>query len=444
MARTNYRFVHLSDIHFGQEKNGVLHVYEDIRAQLLRDCKQQFEAGDTPTDGILITGDLAYKGSHEEYQRAGDWIDELVKAVGCDVILVRTIPGNHDIDRTKIHHSCKLAHRDLRSKRPEQVDECLAELLEENEESPILRKIAAYREFASRFGCDFESARKPMWRRDYPFEGGRVLVMVGMNSVQVSDGDDDLGKMVLGGTQYVLPEADNVEYFALVHHPMPWLNDRAKASRYLTMRARILIVGHEHELNIQKVQDATGAEQLQIYAGAVTPPEQELDFRYNWIDISLVEGKEAASLRVKVIPRLWDRNSTRFVPDLVRLQGKTSFDLACPMFSASPNPAQEAQGVPGSGTEERSPMVTSHDADLDFERLQYFFWHLNWDDRLKALVDADVLPTLPSQPMPQTLERLALDAARKNGALVRLWDCVMESVPEGKRASNPFRANTEG
>ena len=35
----SHRFVHLSDIHFGQEKSGDRPVHEDVRNELLRDCE---------------------------------------------------------------------------------------------------------------------------------------------------------------------------------------------------------------------------------------------------------------------------------------------------------------------------------------------------------------------------------------------------------------------
>jgi hypothetical protein len=57
------------------------------------------------------------------------------------------------------------------------------------------------------------------------------------------------------------------------------------------------------------------------------------------------------------------------------------------------------------------------------------------------LVELDILPEMIDKPVPQTMERLALDAARDQGKLHDLWAAVMEIVPEGKREANPFTAN---
>lgn len=39
----SHRFVHLSDLHFGQEKHGTLPKHETVRKALLKDVKQLVE-----------------------------------------------------------------------------------------------------------------------------------------------------------------------------------------------------------------------------------------------------------------------------------------------------------------------------------------------------------------------------------------------------------------
>ena len=70
------------------------------------------------------------------------------------------------------------------------------------------------------------------------------------------------------------------------------------------------------------------------------------------------------------------------------------------------------------------------------------FWrYLDWRQRLKVLVDVDALPKTADQPVPQTLERVALDTAAKSASKLHdLWDAIMPLVPEEKRGANPFPA----
>jgi hypothetical protein len=75
-------------------------------------------------------------------------------------------------------------------------------------------------------------------------------------------------------------------------------------------------------------------------------------------------------------------------------------------------------------------------------KLRLLFWrHLNWQQRLKVLVEADVLPQAANRPVPQTLERLALENAQQQGKLKAVWDAMMAYVPDEKKQANPFNNN---
>ena len=76
-----------------------------------------------------------------------------------------------------------------------------------------------------------------------------------------------------------------------------------------------------------------------------------------------------------------------------------------------------------------------------FAQLRYFFWrYLDWRQRIKVLVDADVLPDTANRPVSQTMERLALNSARTQGKLGQVWEAVMKVVPDDKREQNPFES----
>src|SRR5580698_10613562 len=97
------RFIHLSDIHFGQETGGLVFVHRDVRDQVIEDVGLLRDGfPNRKIDGILVTGDLAYSGLAEEYVEAGAFLDRLTERVGCPRTAVRVIPGNHDIHRKSI------------------------------------------------------------------------------------------------------------------------------------------------------------------------------------------------------------------------------------------------------------------------------------------------------------------------------------------------------
>jgi predicted phosphodiesterase len=441
------RFVHLSDIHFGQNRNGSVVVHKDVREELLRDCAlMRSKLGDAT--GVLITGDIAYAGKASEYGGASEWLAQLTGIVGCKRTDVSVIPGNHDIDFDEIGYSTKLAHENLRNCSTEEAEGVLEEIASGAEDvNPLLPKLKAYREFAEVYGCDFESIRKPVWTDEFSLGGQYKLSLLGLNSVQISDRHDTqkMGTMVLGKNQYIFPRQNDVANVVLVHHPLHYFKDTIDASRYITSRASVIMAGHEHQPAIQKLSNETADERLLISSGATNPPEMDYKYTYNWLEFSHREVGAAQKLVVRVYPSVWVRDRTRFAPDRERLDGCESkeFELNCPMFKPktrekSVEPVTRIEAATGNANLENNCVMIDRE-DERFARLRYFFWrYLDWRLRLSVLSEQDILPRTADRPLPQTMERHALETARSQQKLALLWDAVMQRVPEGHREPNPF------
>lgn len=442
MNKDFYRFIHLSDIHFGQEKNGTIVIHEDARKKLIEDCAD-FAATNGPADGILVVGDIAYAGKTEEYAKAAEWLRAVAKAGGCEEFSVRTIPGNHDIDRHRVNVYGRNAHKEIRQSLQSQLDAKLEEHLSiEEEGNALLPKVAAYREFASRFDCDFPLLKKPCWSKDYRLGHQYVLRLLGMNSVQVCDSEDSEGNMVLGNNQYVIDEEPNVMPVAMIHHPLTWFMDKARAKPYLH-RAPILLFGHEHTQGFEKVENQHGQTQLHVFSGAVNPPEgsPEYPFRYNWLEFRLVGEPATRAVSLSLWPKVWSFQETKYVLDRQGLRERQfhTFDVPCPRFQ--PEIATDTVRL-SAGLDDpilRPQEVTMQETDRDFERLKYYFWtYLGWQERIKVLASLDLLPNALTQPMPQTLEHIALKAAQQRGKLRELWDNTMAFVPTENQSDNPY------
>ena len=440
-----YSFLHLSDIHFGQEKHGTRTLYEDVRSQLTNDASLM-RANLGPADGILITGDIAFSGKPSEYKEAGKWIDKLIETLGCDKKAVLLIPGNHDVDVKKSSYLSEIIDQKLRNSSPEKIDEILNGINSGDElANPIFAKLSAYREFAARYDCDFKDLGKPFWVRDFEVDAVNKLRFIGLNTVQVSDLSDKVGDMVLGSSQYIIANDHRHECIVLMHHPLNWLKDAARAEKYLK-RARMIMVGHEHNLRIHKVEEIEGSERLEIFAGATNPaPGEGYNFRYNWMELDTSYEDEAHKLSVTIHPRIWDEEQTKFVPDLNRLGGNSSktVQLNCPNFVVSNNKSGEASKE-YLNQEDTGMMMEQKDSTVNFEDgfadLRYFFWkYLDWQQRLEVLVELDLLPATRTQPVPQTLEKLALERASKTGKLFDLWNKIMKFIPAAEQEENPFK-----
>src|SRR5437588_3325308 len=152
------RFVQLSDIHFGQERDGSRVVHHDVRSMLVADAAELAERRGQ-AHRIIVVGDTAFSGKEAEYKEAGIWLDQLTRAVKCRETDVRVVPGNHDCDRSQIPSwVITSVHRKIREGRPKSVYADLEGMAKGTEEAnPLLPKLKAYRDFAAGYDSDFAS-----------------------------------------------------------------------------------------------------------------------------------------------------------------------------------------------------------------------------------------------------------------------------------------------
>lgn len=426
------RVLQFSDIHFSSKLTDQRIYHDDVRQQVLADLASR--QPQVPVDAIIIAGDIAFSGKRHEYHLAADWLEKVRAICGCPCGSILTVPGNHDVDRERIKISTKLIHRSLRnSGLPQAASELVA--LAEAGDACLAEKLADYQTFAASYGCFFSAPSKPSWTRSFVLAPHRTLSFNGLTTVQVCDEADAKEAMLLGAHQYIIPRKAGVEQVAIMHHPIEWLKDRLEATQYLTSRARILIVGHEHVQDLQKITSADGRERLVIASGAMTP-ENAADpyiYRYNILEFDTSPEGAAPSLSVTIHPRVWSMRHTEFRADYDCLNGGESatITLCCPQYGA-PTP-----GTPNT--------VVLNDAALQEQKsqLRFIFWRrLEWQARFRVLMSADILPPTPETPLPHDVEEQALRRAEANSKLHTVWESIMAQLPVAEREPNPFNPPT--
>jgi hypothetical protein len=114
--------LHLSDIHFNaHENNEMVHARKEVLDKLI-EYICSLDVNYKP-DVILVTGDIAYTGSKEDYLLALTWFDKLSSATGTPHQNFFFSPGNHDVQRNartiggalKIRNNAKDADKDFAS-----------------------------------------------------------------------------------------------------------------------------------------------------------------------------------------------------------------------------------------------------------------------------------------------------------------------------------------
>jgi predicted phosphodiesterase len=424
-------FVHLSDIHFGQERGGAVVVHDDAKARLIEDLAKMVETlPEKRAAGVIITGDIAYAGKAEEYKVAAAWLDQIAAAAKCAITDILVVPGNHDIDRDEVSNSAEWQLSEIQNKGEDALDKFLAKDLDR---AVLYARFKAYIPFAEAYNCSMDCHGGLASTREVTLAPGRSLRFIGLNSALVCKKiTDKTGELLLGARQRVLPLKPGQELVVLCHHPLAWLQDSDDARRFVRSRARVFISGHEHKPGVRVEAVEEGRDLMTLEAGATMPPATEDPFGYAYnileFDWDAVEDR----LKVTVHPRAWDDEKKRFDCDIVRLGGHDPVHfLGCPNFRGAPrvqaavapiedNPTVAAPLAP---LAPQAPIAPKEDAvaPADYPLvLLRFFRDLTDAQRLAVLVKLGALPADWSQASSHALERQIVDALVLGGRIEEL------------------------
>lgn len=432
-------FIHLSDIHFGQEKGGAVVYHDDVKEQVIRHVRtvvaDRARSEAAPITGIIVTGDIAYSGLESEYDRAAEWLRRLAVVAGCEQTDVQVVPGNHDIDRKRISTSAKLLFERVISEGQAGLDECL---LKEMDREVLYERFTDYRPFAYGYGCKLDQEGGRAGEKRFQLAPGRTLCFSGLNSALLCKAKDKPGELILGARQIVFGDEDGVAHIVLSHHPLHWFSDETDARHFLKNRTSVFLSGHEHQPSWD-VEDVDGQPRfLSIAAGALIPPEatEEYNYAFNLIEFALSGDSEG--LEVTVSPYCWDREHLRFTQDDKLFKGAhltETFVVRCPCFaSAEPVSKVAAAPAPERQPDAAASQKTEADSVMDprFPSLRLkFFQKLGAVQRLRVLDDLGVIPKGISEVPNMTFERMAIEKLQSD---VHKMDRLAKAIEEQLQA----------
>ncbi|WP_273163644.1 metallophosphoesterase [Massilia timonae] len=435
-------FVHLSDIHFGQEKDGGTNAENtDAKRRLIEDARTEVRKLGGKVQGVIVTGDIAYSAKEDEYALAASWLAELTDAIGCERTDVQLVPGNHDIDRAKITNTIDSVLFSIR----EGGDEYLDKHLDNEGDCRVLyERFDAYKGFALDYRCELDLNGGISMSAKLDLASGRAIRFVRLNSALICSSKKEEGKLILGKRQRLLPIEDGVENIVLSHHPLGWFQDSEKARGYLRGRARVFISGHEHFPKLEIVDVEDQCQLMMLAAGATAPDWIDDKYTYKYNILAFEWDAENDALAVSVNPRTWDSSVARFCRDDEFMDGKEERQiLGSPNFRNGLKPPGQDESVaagelveepltPVGGQPEESqagavvPAVTAEAEVADVEPVeaepsQYvrdlqlrFFQELSQGNRLKAFVEFGVVAQIKGR-IDHSMERRLFRRAIRQG-----------------------------
>lgn len=425
-------YVHLSDIHFGQERGSRIFIHDDVKEQLIDDVRKV--AATLPTGraaGIIVTGDIAFAGKKEEYAAAAHWLDRVASAVGCPIFQIQVVPGNHDIDRDEISGSMRLMFNAIAEGGSEELEKFLKN---DRDREIIYDRFKAYRGFSEAYDCPFDTTGGYATNRRVELAEGRHIRFVRINSALLCSGKEKELDLLLGARQFVIPRVPGEEVVVLVHHPLNWYRDNEEAKQYVQSRVRVFISGHEHNPTVNVEEVEIGCDLMLLAAGATVPPKSDKTYTYTYNVIEFEWDTTSDALAVTMHPRAWNHKFTRFEADDKRLGGKQpKFVLASPQFRAAGPPPMPVAPEPVKAATAEEPMVEvvlAAEAAGDkgvaqmvdgFQMvLLRFFRELTEGERLKILVELGAISGSTTERLTQTVERRLLELLVKRGRITEV------------------------
>lgn len=437
--------LHLSDIHFtGSSGTSVYDLDADVRNELSRDAAKLTKPLGGAT-GVLVTGDIAYSGKREQYERAASWLVDLCREIGCREESVWVVPGNHDVDRELTKRKVtKTLQENIRKMDETAIDAELCEVFSEPQSAgALLEPLNEYNAFAARFECAV-TPPKPFWERDLTLSCGTVIRLRGLCSAFVCNSGDAKGNIVLGTAQASVPRIDGVEYLTLCHHPPDWLRDQDAVAIQLESKVRIQLFGHKHAPRVQEIN-----KRLRVTAGATHPERNGRDWEpmYNVIEISRLDDK---CLGARLFQRRWHKTDLRFAADQDSITGKPYRDYVwpdCPRAASKEPCAVQAPKIAPAELEISNVIAakssaTTKDSDAmpppnHERRLTYRFLTLPFRHQIAVAHSLNVLTDEDRALSDEALFRELFKRAAANHLLGKLWD-ETEKRHTDPATSNPF------
>jgi len=282
-------WLHLSDLHFGNPEHWD---FDRIRRELFTDLKRMREQHRLQPDFLFFTGDLAFgeiesAPINHQLMEAGKFIQEVQNQVAIPEENVFIVPGNHDVNRTKMIPALNFWFDHLREKAdyPSELDEAIR-IINPNFRS-AMQRFEDFRAFvkASPYKHLSQDTERLVFGHTRITRGIRVGIC-GLNSAWSSGRPDEKTRLCMAGEwqiEHLLQVIGNADLkIGLVHHPNSWFIE-SESHRFLHRAERsfdFLLHGHEH---VARISDQPGCKIISA-AALYEAPRRQAGYNFTCLD----------------------------------------------------------------------------------------------------------------------------------------------------------------
>ncbi|VXB04648.1 metallophosphoesterase [Massilia sp. 9I] len=301
-------WLHVSDIHFASATG-----WRDnhSRGTLLTYLKELFKGSEVQKpDLIFCTGDIAFgelksDSLSAQYESARVFFDELRSVCGEDgsplpLDRLFIVPGNHDIDRSKVNKHAQLAYSSF-AKQSQQFSQDINSQFDSRstEFRDAVRRLSAYEEFVKSY---LPHQHDVNGRLQYALEcriNDITVGVAGFNSAWTCAGDEDDRNLWLAAEWQFNAARNKISgsdiKIGLIHHPSDWLVlcDRDISNTRIPSEYDFWLHGHSHNAWV-----SPGNTHVVIAAGAVGA-ETSAEFGINITTVNLSRRSCATNLHAK-------------------------------------------------------------------------------------------------------------------------------------------------
>lgn len=255
--------LHLSDIHLHGADDQILKRAKEI-------AKSTFPHVRT-SDAclVLITGDIAFSGTKDQYKLANLFLNEILEAIkleGCHHVDVLMVPGNHDCQllpenkaRTIIIE--RVANDQSFAEDPQCVDVCVNVQADYFKFRKSITKLAPVKDH-------------PLWTEYEFLIAGKVVRISAINASWMSRLPENPGSLVFPTHQFHEWLSESAELrIAMVHHPLNWYSQSSYHMLRTALRTNcsIILSGHEHVSTGGEISEFGCRRQIFLEAAALQP-----------------------------------------------------------------------------------------------------------------------------------------------------------------------------